>query len=241
MSGRRPVERPSPNFDERPVDVSVDMLVLHYTGMTSAEAALDRICDPAAKVSAHYLIDEDGAVYALVPEDKRAWHAGVACWRGHRNINGRSIGIELANPGHEHGYRDFTAPQMAALADLARAVLARHPIPQSNVLGHSDIAPDRKLDPGERFDWQGLARRGIGLWPSPAAAEGDALRLLGECGYDTGARQAIAAFQRRYRPRRIDGRIDDGTRALIAGLAAAFRGLEQFVCNRVIPPDRRLI
>ena len=134
MSGRRPVERPSPNFDERPVDVSVDMLVLHYTGMTSAEAALDRICDPAAKVSAHYLIDEDGAVYALVPESKRAWHAGVACWRGHRNINGRSIGIELANPGHEHGYRDFTAPQMAALADLARAVLARHPIPPSRSL-----------------------------------------------------------------------------------------------------------
>jgi N-acetylmuramoyl-L-alanine amidase len=226
MSGRRVVERPSPNFDERPGDVPIDMLVLHYTGMPGAEAALDRLCDPAAKVSAHYLVDESGAVYALVPEDKRAWHAGIACWRGHRDINGRSIGIELANPGHEYGYRDFTAPQMATLTDLGRAVLARHPIPPSNVVGHSDIAPDRKLDPGERFDWRGLAGRGIGLWPAGGTAvEDDALRLLGECGYDTTARHVIAAFQRRYRPHRIDGRLDDETRALVSGVAAAFRRL----------------
>lgn len=225
MNGCGIVERPSPNFDERPDAVPIDMLVLHYTGMAGVEAALDRLCDPAAKVSAHYLIGEDGAVFGLVPEGKRAWHAGIAYWRGHRNINGRSIGIELANPGHEFGYRDFAAPQMAALGELARAILARHPIPPSNVLGHSDIAPDRKLDPGERFDWRGLADRGIGLWPSPTAVaiDGDALPLLGQCGYDTGARQVIAAFQRHYRPRLIDGRLDEETRALISGLAAATR------------------
>lgn len=223
MNGRRVVERPSPNFDERPDATPIDMLVLHYTGMTSTEAALDRLCDPAAKVSAHYLVDEDGAVYGLVPESKRAWHAGIACWRGHRGINGRSIGIELANPGYEFGYRDFTVPQMASLADLAFAVLSRHPIPPHNVLGHSDIAPDRKLDPGERFDWRGLAGRGIGLWPSATAAEGDALRLLAECGYDTATRQVVAAFQRRYRPRRIDGRLDRETRSLLSGVAAAIR------------------
>jgi N-acetylmuramoyl-L-alanine amidase len=226
MNASRIVARPSPNFDERPDAVPVDMLVLHYTGMTGVDAALDRLCDPAAKVSAHYLIDEDGLVYGLVPESKRAWHAGVACWRGHRNINERSIGIELANPGHEFGYRDFTAPQMAALADLAGAILARHPIPASNILAHSDIAPDRKLDPGERFDWRGLAGRGIGLWPSMGSIQGETLELLGQCGYDTATRQAVAAFQRRYRPTRIDGRLDDETRGLIAGLAEAFRRLQ---------------
>jgi N-acetylmuramoyl-L-alanine amidase len=225
MSSPRIAARPSPNFDARPDAVRIDMLVLHYTGMIGAEAALDRLCDPAAKVSAHYLVDEDGSVYGLVPENKRAWHAGIAYWRGHRDINARSIGIELANPGHEFGYRDFTAPQMAALTDLARAILARHPIPASNILGHSDIAPDRKLDPGERFDWRGLAGRGIGLWPSAEGAAQDAFELLGACGYDTATRQVVAAFQRRYRPRRIDGRLDDETRALVAGLAAAFRRL----------------
>lgn len=225
MSGRTIVERPSPNFDDRPAGTPVDTLVLHYTGLPSAAAALDRLCDPAAKVSAHYLIDEDGTVYRLVPESMRAWHAGISCWRGQRGINGRSIGIELSNPGHEYGYRDFTQAQMAALAELAEAVLARHPIPACNILGHSDIAPDRKLDPGERFDWQGLVRRGIGLWPAPAPVRGDPLALLGECGYDLAARQVVAAFQRRYRPGRIDGRIDAETRALICGLAAAFRGV----------------
>lgn len=224
MKTRRVVERPTPNFDDRPDATPVDILVFHYTGMTSTEAALDRLCDPAAKVSAHYLVDEDGAVYGLVPEGKRAWHAGLACWRSHRDINGRSIGIELANPGHQYGYRDFTAPQMASLADLACAILSRHPIPPRNVLGHSDVAPDRKLDPGERFDWRGLADRGIGLWPSATAVEGDALRLLAEYGYDTATRQVIAAFQRRYRPRRIDGCVDEETRSLLGGVVAAGRG-----------------
>lgn len=223
MTAPRVLERPSPNFDARPDGVPVDMLVLHYTGMKGAEAALERLCDPASKVSAHYLVDEDGAVYGLVPERTRAWHAGQSCWRGLRDINARSIGIELVNPGHEHGYRDFPAAQMAALADLAIAVTSRHPIPPRHVLGHSDIAPDRKLDPGERFDWRSLAERGIGLWPTETAVEGDALGLLAEFGYDTATRQVVAAFQRRFRPRRIDGRVDEETRRLLGGLVAAVR------------------
>jgi N-acetylmuramoyl-L-alanine amidase len=224
MSAQHVVERPSPNFDVRPAGVPVDILVLHYTGMAGAAAALDRLCDPAAKVSAHYLIDEDGTVYALVPELKRAWHAGLAWWRGSRDINGRSIGIELVNPGHELGYRDFPGPQMDALADLARAILSRHPIPPRNVIGHSDVAPDRKLDPGERFDWRGLAGRGIGLWPAAGGTpDGDVLHLLAEYGYDTATRQVISAFQRHFRPRRIDGRPDAETLALLAGLLAAVR------------------
>jgi N-acetylmuramoyl-L-alanine amidase len=218
------VERPSPNANDRPTGVPVDMLVLHYTGMVSGISALTRLCDPDAKVSAHYLVDEDGTVYRLVPEEKRAWHAGLACWRGERDVNGRSVGIELVNPGHAFGYRDFPASQMAALTRLARDILARHPIPPRNVVGHSDIAPDRKLDPGERFDWRGLAARGIGLWPAtPQAVAGGVLDLLAEYGYDTTARQAIAAFQRHFRPARIDGVDDDETLAMLGGAVAAIR------------------
>jgi N-acetylmuramoyl-L-alanine amidase len=224
MSGAGIIERASQNLNDRPSGSPVDMLVLHYTGMKSADEALDRLCDPAAQVSAHYLIDDGGAVYRLVPENRRAWHAGVSAWRGHRDVNARSIGIELANPGHEYGYRDFPAAQMSALADLSLAILARHPIPPRNVVGHSDIAPDRKLDPGERFDWQGLARRGIGLYPAQGQpVEGDVLGLLAEYGYDIGARQAIAAFQRHFRPRRIDGKADAETRSILGGLIAAIR------------------
>jgi len=151
------IDRPSPNTDARRDGTPIDMLVLHYTGMLTGAAALSRLSDPAAKVSAHYLIDEDGTVYRLVAEEKRAWHAGVANWRGVSDINGRSVGIELVNPGHEFIYRDFPQPQMTALIGLARDILTRHSIPARNVVGHSDIAPDRKLDPGERFDWRSLA------------------------------------------------------------------------------------
>jgi len=218
------VERPSPNANDRPPGVPVDMLVLHYTGMVSSISALTRLCDPDAKVSAHYLVDEDGTVYRLVPEEKRAWHAGLACWRGERDVNGRSVGIELVNPGHAFGYSDFPASQMAALTRLARDILARHPIPPRNVVGHSDIAPDRKLDPGERFDWRGLAARGIGLWPAtPQAVTGGVLDLLAEYGYDTAARQAVAAFQRHFRPTRIDGVADDETLAMLGGAVTAIR------------------
>ena len=203
------------------------MLVLHYTGMRSCEAALDRLCDPAAKVSAHYMIDEDGTIHALVAEDRRAWHAGVCCWRGARDVNGRSIGIELVNPGHEFGYRPFADAQMEALIDLCAGVLARHPIQPRNVVGHSDVAPARKQDPGERFDWPRLAARGIGLWPGAAAplevAEGEVLTMLGAYGYDTGAadperRAAIAAFQRHFRPTRVDGLADAETAGRLAAL-----------------------
>src|SRR6201996_5388422 len=169
----RRIERPSPNHDSRD-GVPVDMLVLHYTGMTTAQAALDRLCDPAAKVSSHYTIDEDGTVYAHVPEARRAWHAGVSAWAGATNINARSIGIELVNPGHEFGYVPFAEPQIAALIDLAQTILKRHPIPPHRVLGHSDVAPARKEDPGELFPWAQLAEFGIGLWPSTKSGKGEA-------------------------------------------------------------------
>ncbi|PKU22721.1 N-acetylmuramoyl-L-alanine amidase [Telmatospirillum siberiense] len=219
------IDLPSPNFDERPAGTSIDMLVLHYTGMPSAKAAIERLTDPAAQVSAHYLIDEDGACHGLVDENVRAWHAGRSFWRGRTDLNARSIGIELVNPGHEFGYRPFPEAQMTALIRLARDILGRHPIPPRNVVGHADVAPRRKEDPGELFDWRRLAAEGIGLWP--AASETDAPpppdwpNLLERLGYDvadlagetkgTGSRAALVAFQRHYRPRRFDGMADGET------------------------------
>ena len=223
------IEWPSPNHNERPAGKSVDMLVIHYTGMGDAESALQRLSDPAAQVSSHYLIDEAGKVYRLVDESRRAWHAGVGYWAGERDINGVSIGIELANPGHEFGYRPFAEPQMAALIALCRSILARHPIPPSRVLGHSDVAPARKIDPGELFDWPRLADAGIGQWPRPAEGPGDLLsvqKALARFGYEVApsgnpyeaTRAALSAFQRHFRPTRIDGIADEETRALLHGL-----------------------
>lgn len=221
------VSRLSPNHNARPAGGAVDTLVLHYTGMRSCAAALDRLCDPVAKVSAHYLIDENGAVHALVPEDRRAWHAGAAFWRGARDVNGHSIGIELVNPGHEFGYRPFPEDQMKTLIGLCADILARHPIAPRNVVGHSDVAPTRKRDPGEKFDWPRLADRGIGLWPGSAAPralpEGEVLVLLGTYGYDTGAggaegAAAITAFQRHFRPTRVDGVADPDTAGRLSAL-----------------------
>jgi N-acetylmuramoyl-L-alanine amidase len=199
------------------------MLVLHYTGMRSCAEALDRLCDPGAKVSAHYLVDETGAIYALVAEERRAWHAGVACWRGHRDVNARSLGIELANPGHEFGYRAFPEAQMTALIDLGRALVARHPIEPRNVVGHSDVAPARKSDPGELFDWPRLAAAGLGLWPKKIdpvpAGEADILAMLAAYGYDTAdPRAALIAFQRHFRAGRIDGAADADTAARLRAL-----------------------
>jgi N-acetylmuramoyl-L-alanine amidase len=222
-------ERPSPNFDARPGDV--DILILHYTGMRTAKDALDRLCDPAAKVSAHYLIDEAGAVTRMIAEEKRAWHAGISSWRGRSAINGASIGIELVNPGHEFGYRAFPEPQMAALETLARGILGRHPIPARHVIAHSDVAPLRKQDPGELFDWPRLARAGIGFWPDFAARTGkkfpglrEVQLFLGEIGYfcpqsgalDAITTAAILAFQRHFRPERCDGVLDAETARRIA-------------------------
>ena len=222
---------PSPNADDRPVDAPIDMLILHYTGMRSARAALDRLRDPQARVSSHYLVDEDGAVLRLVPEERRAWHAGVSWWRGHSELNGRSIGIEIVNPGHEWGYRDFPALQMAAVCDLCLEILGRHPIPARNVVAHSDVAPDRKQDPGELFDWPGLARNGVGLWPETLADPGSngalrdptaiagARRALASIGYrieaegaaDAAFATTLRGFQRHWRPESVTGDLDMAT------------------------------
>lgn len=240
----RIVDRPSPNHDTRPPGQAIDLLLLHYTGMRTAAEALDRLCDAAARVSAHYCIDEDGAVTRLVPEERRAWHAGVASWRRATDINARSIGVELVNPGHEFGYRPFTEPQMTALLNLAADLVARHRIPPSQVLGHSDVAPLRKDDPGELFDWARLARAGLGLWPrpdfavsanAPALAPGlsgagvldlqialDAIGygIEGTGVYDATTEAVVRAFQRHFRPACIDGVSDPETTSLIHHLAA---------------------
>jgi len=214
------LERPSPNCEPRPAEADIDMLVLHYTGMRTTEEALARMCDPAAKVSAHYCIDEAGTITRLVPEDQCAWHAGVSYWRGHRNVNARSIGVEIANPGHEFGYIQYPEIQMTALILLASAIVRRHTIPKRNVIGHSDIAPSRKQDPGELFDWQRLAAAGIGLWPQPVArADPENVPMMMETyGYNVHEEGAIAAFQRHFRPARIDGVPDEETALLLSGL-----------------------
>lgn len=218
----------SPNFDDRPNGGVIDMLVIHYTGMRSAEAAIARLVDPVAQVSAHYVIDEEGGVTRLVAEDKRAWHAGVSFWRGATDINARSIGIELVNPGHEFGYRPFAEAQMRSLEDLARAIVARHAIAARNIVGHSDVAPTRKTDPGELFDWRRLAAAGVGLWPiaqidAPDEAE-EIGPLLAEVGYDVAdLAAATIAFQRHFAPHRWDGVADAATRRALAALIAIFK------------------
>lgn len=230
------IDLPSPNHDER--SGPVDMLILHYTGMKTAQAALDRLRDPVAAVSSHYVVDEDGTVFRLVAEDRRAWHAGVSYWRGHSALNGRSIGVEIVNPGHEWGYRDFPVLQLAAVCDLCLGLLARHAIPARNVVGHSDVAPDRKDDPGERFGWRALAQNGVGLWPVEAVDLGtggvvrDAATLrpvraaLGEIGYrvapaggaDPSLATVVRAFQRHWRPEAVTGQVDDGTLVRLLGV-----------------------
>ncbi|MGH6889844.1 MAG: N-acetylmuramoyl-L-alanine amidase [Rhizomicrobium sp.] len=230
------IERPSPNHDARPRGVAVDILVLHYTGMRTAEEALARLCDPIARVSAHYTIDTDGQVYRHVDESRRAWHAGVSYWAGRHNVNGRSIGIELVNPGHEFGYVPFAEAQIAALVDLAHGILARHPIPARHVLGHSDVAPARKMDPGELFPWQRLAEIGVGMFPPPLAGEvtrrasaavGGENALadgLEQFGYgippeaDAPLAMTVTAFQRHFRPEKVDGVVDDETEARLTKL-----------------------
>jgi len=216
---------PSPNCDARPAGAAIDMLVLHYTGMRTAAAALARLTDPQSEVSAHYLIDEDGAVIRMVPEAQRAWHAGVSSWRGRSGVNAMSIGIELVNPGHEFGYRPFTEPQMSALIALGTEIVARHGIAPRNVVGHSDVAPTRKCDPGELFDWPRLAAAGLGLWPNSddtaPAAEDQVPPLLSAYGYDvTDVRAAVVAFQRHFARHRLDGVADALTRRVLAALIA---------------------
>lgn len=227
--------RPSPNADERPDDCVVDCLILHYTGMQSAEAAIQRLCDPAAKVSAHYLIDADGSVLRLVEDDRRAWHAGVSFWQGREQLNDVSIGIEVVNPGHEWGYRPFTEAQYQALECLGPMIMNRWSIPRSRVLAHSDVAPDRKEDPGELFDWQRLARAGVGVWPEEGLGEPRSLAAiqmqLATIGYripthgdrDVETCKVLMAFQRHFRPERVGGDLDQQTLARLDGLLSTLK------------------
>ncbi len=220
------VQCSSPNHDARPEGAAIDMLVVHYTGMKTADEALARLTDPEARVSAHYTIGRDGRVFAHVPEERRAWHAGVSYWAGERNVNARSIGIELVNPGHEFGYVPFAREQIAALIDLASGILSRHPIPASRVVGHSDVAPARKTDPGELFPWAQLAEFGVGLWPKPNGPAGLDARELRRFGYglapdvETPDATVIAAFQRHFRPTKVDGVWDDESGRVLAELLA---------------------
>lgn len=223
----------SPNFNERKLPISI--LVLHYTGMDSGAAARERLCDPEAEVSAHWLVHEDGTVESLVSEDKRAWHAGVGNWNGITDINSASIGIEIVNGGHNVPLPDGTLPpypdvQILSVIKLAKEIIARHEIKAENIIGHSDLAPDRKEDPGEHFPWTGLAAAGVGYWPGDPSGDQRILfepgdrdrgisiiqRGLADLGYgasvtgilDKSTQAVIRAVQRRYRPSKIDGVID---------------------------------
>jgi N-acetylmuramoyl-L-alanine amidase len=234
---------PSPNHDDRG-GIAPNMIILHYTGMRRGDDALRRLCEPASKVSSHYLIFEDGLIVQLVPEARRAWHAGVSFWKGETDINRCSIGIEIVNPGHDLGYPDYPAPQIEAVIALCSDITARHRVPAERVLAHSDIAPSRKNDPGEKFPWQQLGERGVGVLvvPAPITADaslklhdqGDAViklqQVLAAIGYDLAATgcydqptvEVVTAFQRHFRPQRVDGVADVSTvetlRSLIARL-----------------------
>jgi N-acetylmuramoyl-L-alanine amidase len=217
------IDMPSPNFDER--SSPVWMIVLHYTGMQDAASAIQRLCDPEAKVSSHYLVTEEGKVLRLVDEGKRAWHAGRSHWRGITDVNSASVGIEIVNPGHEFGYRPFPEEQIDALIPLVHDIKERHGITRGNVVGHSDVAPARKQDPGELFPWYRLAKQRIALprptknLMDPGWADAGFLLALERFGYDvTDSLAATVAFQRRFRPELVDGTIDAECRAILLAL-----------------------
>ena len=217
------IDTPSPNFDDRTLPVT--MLILHYTGMPDAASAIEWMTNPASKVSAHYCVTEDGQVIRMVDEDKRAWHAGLAYWRGVTDVNSASVGIEIVNPGHEWGYRPFPEEQVSALIPLIAEIVKRYSITRGNIVGHSDVAPARKQDPGELFPWHRLARLRLSL-PRPTKnlmdphwSDGGFLLALERFGYDiTDPVAAIRAFQRRYRPEMIDGIIDGECRSILLAL-----------------------
>lgn len=234
----------SPNFDKRLSDDPPSIIVLHYTGMGSALEALEVLCDPFAKVSAHYFIDEDGSVLNLVKDEKRAWHSGISFWKDETDINSSSIGVELVNPGHEFGYRGFTEAQMKALIPLCQGLIKKYNIPTDNILGHSDVAPERKLDPGELFDWERLAQEGIGLWPEPTEEdfkkakdlvknEYNFQHLLTEYGYNPLAAyvDVVTAFHRHFYPEKFKeggnpGAVDETSAARLLALVRATRALQ---------------
>lgn len=234
---------PSPNWEARKGNIAPEILILHYTGMPSAEAAIRWLAAPKSRVSCHYVVDEAGTVVQMVPEADRAWHAGISCWGGATDINSCSIGIEIQNPGHAAGYPDFPEDQMRAVEALCLDIIGRHRIKARYVLAHSDIAPRRKIDPGEKFAWARLAHAGIGHWVKPepiAAGETTTLGDTGEAvsslqdkltayGYEVGAagefdtdtQFAVAAFQRHFRPALVDGRADRSTVLTLDALLAA--------------------
>jgi len=219
----KPIDAPSPNFDARALPIS--MIVLHYTGMEDAASAIARLRDPEAKVSAHYVVDEDGSVLKLVDEAHRAWHAGKSHWRDVDDVNSASVGIEIVNPGHDWGYRPFPDAQIASVVRLVAEIKDRHEITRGNVVGHSDIAPARKRDPGELFPWAELARRRLALprptknLVDPGWGESGFLMALERFGYDvTDPMAAIMAFQRRFRPELVDGEIDAELRTILLAL-----------------------
>jgi len=236
--------RSSPNHGERKGRGAPDMIVLHYTGMPDNQAAIRKLCNPTSEVSAHYVVLQDGYIVQLVAESRRSWHAGMASWAGETDINSCSIGIEIANPGHDHGYPSFPKRQIAAVTALCRSIFTRHQIAAGRVLAHSDVAPTRKQDPGEKFPWKVLADSGIGLWvkPAPLGLAGpifvlgetspmieETQRLLAKFGYgvtptgylDGTTRDAVAAFQRHFRPERIDGVVDTSSLMTLKALIAA--------------------
>lgn len=232
----------SPNRGAR-VGSDLDTLILHYTGMPTAQGALERLCDPAAEVSAHYFVFEDGRIVQMVPEADRAWHAGAATWAGSRDINSRSIGIEIAHPGHAGGLPPYPEAQIAAVTRLARDIVVRRAIPSPRVLAHSDVAPARKEDPGEGFPWERLARAGVGHWVPPAPMRDGRFFAVGDTGqpvealqamlalygyeqpvtgqFDEAMRAVVTAFQRHFRPARIDGVADASTITTLRDLIAA--------------------
>ena len=238
---------PAPNVEPRRNGRTVDMLVLHYTGMATSDLAVKQLCSATSGVSCHYLVDSDGRILQMVGEEMRAWHAGASCWGGETDTNSRSIGIEIHNPGHWIDYADFGEVQMAAVVELCRDILSRHDIPACNVLAHSDVAPMRKIDPGEKFDWKGLAEAGVGRWIMPAPIEedgwslgpgarseriADAQHLLRSYGYgievtgllDTVTVFVLRAFQLHWRPARIDSRLDHSTLETLRRLQATAQG-----------------
>ncbi len=230
---------PSPNFGERRDGLGVELVVLHYTGMDSAEAALARLKDPSAEVSAHYLVWPGGEVRRLVPEEKRAWHAGAGAWGGRGDMNSRSVGIELANPGHELGYPPFPEPQMAALERLLAGIMERHGVPPEGVIGHACMAPGRKSDPGEKFDWRRLARRGLAVWldppvPGEGVADPEEFRAAAaRFGYSvdegegwTAELEAVCrAFTQRFVPGAVADRATPAVLAHLQALAARWPAL----------------
>jgi N-acetylmuramoyl-L-alanine amidase len=234
---------PSPNNGERRSGRRPDMILLHYTGMADPEAALELLRARGSDVSTHYFVFEDGRIIQMVPESRRAWHAGVSSWAGDTDINSCSIGIEIANPGHDHGYPDFPKRQIAAVTALCRSIQTRNTITPVRVVAHSDVAPARKQDPGEKFPWRTLYDSGVGHWVKPApimnfgptllpgdrgnavvalqkslADYGYGLEISGE--YDTVTQEVVTAFQRHFRPERIDGIADPSTRSTLQELIA---------------------